>query len=256
MSDRNNELLDLNVESFVFYSFRKTSSSNIKYNGRYFKCFRIERLLKSFLFKKSWIDSSRTSKPDYHNDKHHIMMEIFRVDDCVRNINGKHVPSSFEKQTKSLEKYFCKNYKERLKTCTVIFNADTSNDEEFNFEGYLMNFERVVMHHANRIDSYRKNFPNCKELIFFLCDESNCYYERNHLDPDKSRVHNCFSDKNFIDIIKRSGADYFVWFTTGKALMNQKGKIIKRPKACIYNIKHSKSDGYIYNLSAMRKLKY
>lgn len=89
------QLITFDNERFVFDLFRKTPSSRIRYNGRYFKCARVERLLKCTFYRKSWIDSSQDSKPDFHNDKHHIMMDIMRVDDCVNDMNGKHIFNSF-----------------------------------------------------------------------------------------------------------------------------------------------------------------
>lgn len=51
-------------------------------------------------FKKSWINTSCKNElpPDYHNNKHYIMMEMMRVDDCTGTLNGEHVPNAFEKE--------------------------------------------------------------------------------------------------------------------------------------------------------------
>lgn len=259
MSEKYNLLLDLNKESFIFDFFRLIPSSAIKYNGRFFKCSRIERLLKCPLYKKSWIDSSKTSKPDYHNDKHHLLTEFMRIDDCVNEINGEHVNNSFERQTKYMESHYGRNYKEYLKSCILIFNADTRDYKGFNFKGYLKNFERVVLHHAERADSYRRNFPNCDALIFFICDESNCYYQPNKDkecdDNHRSIVHNCFLDKAFLNVIKKSKADFVVWFTINKTILNNKNKVIKQPLAFIYDVNHLKHNGINFDHSAMIKVK-
>ena len=108
-----------NKESFIIENFRMIPSYKIKYNGRFFHCFRVERLIKSILFSRSWIDSSSKSDPppDFHNEKHHIMMEIMRVDDGA---GGKHSPNSFERKEKYMQKHYGKDYKKSLRDAAYI----------------------------------------------------------------------------------------------------------------------------------------
>ena len=40
-----NQLTNLDDEWFIFELYRKTASSRIRYNGRYYQCARVERLL-------------------------------------------------------------------------------------------------------------------------------------------------------------------------------------------------------------------
>ena len=247
-TNKNDQLLTFDNESFIFEMFRHIPPSRIKYSGRYFHCLRIELLLKSFLFKKSWIDSSKDSIPDFHNDKHHIMMEIMRIDDCVNEIDGRHVPSSFERAGKYMSRHFGHNYKNDLKTCTLFFNANTRNNKHFNFKGYYQNFKRVLLDHSNNVDVYRKNYPKCKTCVLFIFDESNAYYQESPFksqNPNKKNlVHTCFLDKQFIDVIKQCKSDYVVWFTYNKTILNSKGKPIKQPLACIYEVKNTKHKVY------------
>ncbi len=242
------QLITFDNERFILDLFRKTPLSRIRYNGRYFKCAKVERLLKCAFYRKSWIDSSQDSKPDFHNNKHHIMMDIMRVDDCVNDINGKHIPNSCERAGKYMTKHFGHNYKNNLKTCPLFFNADTRHNEEFNFKGYYENFKRVLLDHSNKVEQYRKNYPKCKTCVLFVFDESNAYYQENPFksnNPNKKNLlHSCFIDKRFIEIIKQTKSDFVVWFAFNKSLLNSKGKEIKQPLAFIYEVQYIKNDGY------------
>ena len=103
-------------ESVVFDSYKLIPSRKIAYNGRFFHCLRIQFLTKCFLFNHSWIDSSDKSlpPPDFHNDRHHIMMEVMRIDDCVNEIDGKHVVNSFERANSFMKKHAGKDYKKKV----------------------------------------------------------------------------------------------------------------------------------------------
>ena len=97
----------MNDEDFVLYNYRRSTwVNNTKFVGRFFNCLRIIILTKSIFFRKSWINTSSKSDlpPDFHNDRHHIMLEVMRIDDCVNQINGKHVVNSFEREKKAVKK--------------------------------------------------------------------------------------------------------------------------------------------------------
>ena len=247
------EVDSLDKESVILERFRMISFCKIKYVGRPLHCFRVERLIKSIVFSRSWIDSSSKSDPppDFHNDNHHIMMEFMRIDDSV---GGKHSPNSFERTHKFLINYFGADYKQRMKGCKLFFIPNTSSDEEYNFKGYFRNFERVLMDHSNKVSAYHKNYPKCKTCVLFICDESNSYYQPTEINGQKM-IHICFSDTKFVEIIKKCKADYVVWFTIYKAILNQKNKEIKMPYACIYDVKHIKEFGHEYNHDKMIKIK-
>ena len=241
-------------ENSILKDFRNVPSYKIKYIGRFFHCFRVERLIKSVLFSKTWIDTSSKSDipPDFHNDKHHIMMDIMRIDDCVKKIKRKGVPNSFERANKLIKKFFGDD-EERLKDCSLYFDADTRNDEEFNITGYLKEFERVLINHSNKVGSYHKNYPKCNTCVLFVCDRSNGYYQK--ISESIIIPHICFLDKKFIDVIKRCESQYVVWFITRKKGITINGRELKQPWACIYDVKHIKQNGYEYDHNKMVKIK-
>lgn len=253
-------------ETLILENFRTIKDREINFFGGLFNCLKIKFLTKSKFVSKTWVDSSSKSglPPDFHNNRFRIMMEVMRVDDCVNVIDGKHVVNSFERANTFMKKYAGKDYKKALNG-DLIFIPDTRNSEEFNFNGYINNFERVIIKHSNKVEEYRKNYPKCKTTVFFVCDESNNYiqvFNKNDLEredePDvyleKFSPHKCYLDSKFIEIIKKCKADYLIWFFRFKSIFID-GKEVFHPKACIYDIKNLKINGLIYNHNLMFKVK-
>lgn len=255
----------LNNESEILNRFRSMSSLSIKYIGNFFSCLRVELLTRSILFRKSWIDSSAKDilPPDFHNDKHHIMMEVMRIDDCIGMSEGKHIPNAFENENISLKKVFGEKYKKEHKDTTVFFIPDTRDHTKYNYEGYLKNFESVILKHSDKVTKYKDNYPKCKEVIFLISDESNEYCETSNLE-DKAKVQEgvegikvkwhipCFDNK-FIEIIKKCKCDYIIWFQHYK---NSKRKIkLLVPRIVIIDVKKYNVKGIDYNTKLIAKVK-
>lgn len=254
-----------NNEQFLLEIYRTIPTYKIQYLGRFFSCLKIELLTKSVFFSKSWIDSSAKDMlpPDFHNNKHKIMMEVMRIDDCVNKINKKHVCSSFERAKMVEKSILGDNYKNKNGMLFVV--PDTTNSDEFNFKGYMKNFERVVLKHASKVEKYKENYPNCKTTVFLICDETNNYIQVNCIDDlskeneknvvlENFKIHYHFMDSYFIDIIKKSNADFVIWWGYGKSIFVN-GKHIKSPQICIYDVKHFKETGFKYDHNLMFKVK-
>ncbi len=250
----------LDKESEILKRYRLVSLSNIKIIGNFFSCLKVLFLTHSNLFKKSWIDSSNKNKlpPDFYNDKHHIMMEMMRIDDCKNTLNGKHVPNAFEKENKTYKKYFGENYKKENESVTGIFVPFADDPKKYNYEEYLNNFIRVVLNHSNKIAKYKTNYPKCKKTIFFISDESNEYFETFSFDDKvkiekgisyiKGRYHIPYLDNNFIDTIKRCKCDYIIWWLQYK-------NINLVPEILVIDTKHIKIKGIAYNTKFIAKIK-
>lgn len=254
-------------EKFILENYRLIPTCQIKFMGRFFHCWRIMKLTKSIFFSKSWKDSSskKDLPPDFHNEKHHMMMEFMRVDDCVNTSNGKHIPNSFERTNKYLKKHLGNDYKKNRKDISLYFIPDTDNPNDFNFKGYIRNFERVIMKHSDKISQYHKNYPKCKTTIFFVCDESNNYIQVTKKEDLKKQSefqprlqnfipHYCYLDNKFIEVIKKCEADYIIWLNIYKEL-SVEGKKIKHPRVCIYDVKYMSEIGNKYNHELMFKVK-
>lgn len=252
-------------ESFILDTYRLVSSNDIIYNGRFCHCNKIKKITKAIKFSKFWIDSSSKNDlpPDFHNERQKIMMEFMRVDDCVNVIEEGKVINSFERTNHFLKKLFGDDYKKQ-QNGLIYFLPDTRDSNNFNFNGYIDNFEKIIMKHSDKIDNYKKNYPNCKKVIFFVCDESNNYiqvFNKEDLKKEddynvnlKFLIHHWYLDKKFIDIIKKCGADYLIWFGIYKSIFVN-GRKIKCPKVCIFDINNIKNDGIIYNHDLMFKVK-
>lgn len=255
----------LDNEKFIFDLYKKVSSHKIKYFGRFFSCLKIEILTKNFLFSNSWINSSSKSDPppDFHNDKHKVMLEVMRIDDCVNEINDKKIDNTFAKSNKLARRLFGNDYKKTVDG--YFFSIPNTNDsDEFNFKGYLSNFKKVLLNHSNKIENYRENYPKCKTTIFLICDESNSYVqvsdekdlnkkEEVNVNLNNFKVHYCFWDSNFIEIIKKCNADFVIWWGYNKTIFVNNKKI-KYPEVCIYDVKYFKEKGYEYNHELMFKI--
>ena len=248
-------------ECFIIENFKLIPSRKIAYFGNFFHCFRVETLIKSPMFSKSWIDTSSKSgtPPDFHNNKHRIMMDVMRIDDCINERNGNHVANSFQKENNYMKNHMGKNYKKKH-NASLYFIADTKNNDDYNFIGYLNNFERVLMNHSNKVNSYKNNYPKCKNCILFVCDESNVYVQLTDKDDLKRKnpinkfyPHNCFIDSKFLNIIKNVNAEYVVWMGRWKSLLIN-GKQIKMPQAAIYETKHLNIKGFEYDHDLMFKV--
>lgn len=247
-----NSCISLDTEQDIFDVFRTVPKEKIIYNGRFFKCLRVDRLLRSCLYKKNWIDSSKNTRPDFHNDKNQIMMDFMKIDDAQNLKNN-----SFRRKTKTLNNYFGNDYEELLKETSLFYVPRATEDCSYN--NYLNNFKSILLKHSDKVCEYRKNFPNCKTCVLFVCDESSCYFTtkltKNHKNKNAlGELHKCFFDKAFIDIIRNCKADFVVWYTHFKQIVKGK-KLVKQPVACIYDIQHLKQLGIQYSASSMQILK-
>ena len=257
-------------ESFILENYRLIPARKICYCGPFGACLRIKWLTKSWLLWRTWKDSSAKNDPppDFHNERFRIMMEVMRVDDCVNTIDDQHVVNSFERSNRFMKDHWGNSYKTELNG-SLYFVPDTRNSNEFNFQGYLQNFERVIMKHAVKIEKYRRNYPRCKTTVFFVSDESNNYVQVSHKEDltredEQNAVlesfipHYSYRDEKFLEIIKNCRADFVIWMFHYKSLTVD-GKRLSHPLVCIFDVKHIRKHirkaGFSYDHSLMFKVK-
>lgn len=243
-------------EELIFDVYRNIPSHQVRYMGNFFRCYRVDKLTRSKMFAKSWINSSSKSDlpPDFHNDKHKIMMEFMRVDDCI----DKH-HSSFKRQNDCLRGIFGNTYKKDDRDLTCFVVPDTHNDD-YNYRGYIDNFRNTLMKHSAKIQQYRENYPKCKSIVLFVCDEANNYIEvanENDLKEQDSynnfKIHYAYADSKIVKLIKDSNADFVIWFGLYKEMFVNNRKIFY-PKVVIYDVKHCKHQGLEYKEDLMLKV--
>ena len=232
--------------------------------GNKLKCLKLLLSINGPLLWKRWHNTSGKNDPppDFFNDRARLMMDSMRLDDSafVDN-NGKVQNETLKKEDEILRYYFGNDYRKNTNNITCFVNV-RSTLQYCSYERYRQNFERVITHHKSKINIYKKNHPNYK-TVFFLFDESLMYVEVQNKDDIskmylegysiKARPHCCFYDNVFIDLLKKSGADYVVWFAVNKALRISKNKIRVYPSCAIYDIQHlNKIKGLNYKTELLR----
>ena len=241
-----------NNEDYILENFRIHDKKNVVYIGKFFKCNKIFRLLKSYKFNKQWVNSSGKNDPppDFYNNKSKLMMDVMTVEDnSYKNQKGKIVNLTKEQEEKTLRKYFGANYKNERDDLriSVVAHSGLSTIEDHNFDRYVKNFKRVVEKHIDKLNLYKKNHPNFK-IIFFIFDESTAYIEslekqeKNFKQGQRmcGRPHIYFCDRQFVNIFKDSKIDYIVWYAPWKMILNEFGQPFKFPQCAVIDVKNIK----------------
>lgn len=211
---------------------------------------------------KTWKNSSSKSDlpPDFYNDDLELMMEVMRFDDQATNSGKTHATKAKENQMlKQLRKLGVKENFPNLKQILLLGNSDLTTDDDHNFARYRENFSRVVLKHAKKAEQYRKNHLGYK-LVFFVFDEtSGVYYKREKQnksiltegDSVLARPHIYWSDSFMVDIIKKSQADYFIWFKPYNSFVTPLGINDDFPKIIIYDVKNMRISTENYSVEDM-----
>ena len=219
-----------------------------------------EKVLKSIYDFTRWENSSSKTDPppDMYSIKHKLMMEIMRVDDHT-TVNKKGI---IYNPYRIKENKTYKEIQNWLKKNNISFNGnifvntitDLPTDEDHNYEKYLNEFVRVIKKHDESYELYVKNHPT-KKLIYFILDESSPYFKSEEkeiiIKAGKSvcaQLHLFFYDRNFIDVLKKSKADYIIWYAPFKHFKSLDN--IDLPKVVIFtkeNLKDIKNINYNIN---------
>lgn len=210
-----------------------------------------EDIINSIYDINNWSNSSGKNDPppDMYSDKYNLMMDIMRVDDhATTNKKGKIFNSYRVKENKIFNeiKKWTKNNKINFNG-NIIVNSitDLSTDEDHSYKKYLNEFSRVVKKHDDSNELYVQNHPT-KSLIYFIFDESSAYFtseEEKMISKAGETVHGklhiFFYDKNFIDVLKKSKADYILWYAPFKQFRSLENAEL--PKAVILTKKYLKN---------------
>lgn len=213
---------------------------------------------------KLWTESAGKSDPppDFYSDAYKYMMEVMRVDDhSHKNKKGK-IVNPTNSHIRELEREILQSETmESLPNAKLIINASTDlpTDEDHNYDYYYKNFVRVLEHHKERVDLYKRNHPNYK-MIFFIMDESSAYIQVKKMNNIKrerkvgemvlGQPHFYFMDKNFIKVFKDSDIDYLIWYAPFKLINSSVGKL-DLPKVCVFDVKKSKFQCQEYDTNCM-----
>ena len=210
-------------------------------------------------WKTEWVDTSAKNAPppDFVNDQEKIMLEVMRIDDHAFERDGKSINPTNQKARKTEKemKALINNgilHVQKDAQLLVTCNSDLPSVEDHNYGYYTANFKRIIEKHKNKIALYRKNHPGYT-LVFFVFDESSMYCKMNKPDMIVKKgefffgtPHGWFYDKAFLDVIKNTGIDYFIWFTPYKRI-DLIDCPIELPIACVFDCNHITNKHIVYD---------
>lgn len=250
-------------ESQILETFSLLKHKDIFFIGRHLPCEKVYLSLKYLSLFKHWKDSSKANDPppDFYNEKSKLMMDVMRFDDCsFIDEHGNVQNPIYKKEAQVMKKLFGYNYKKDAKhiTCFLSVKSGLPPEKDHNFDRYRSNFMRTFEKHNSSIPLYKKNHPGYRTILY-LFDESTLYVEaenRSFLnckagDPCKGKIHYPFLDRQFLNIIENSKADFIVWHMPWKFIIGINGKEIKVPRCAIIDCKRIKNKRiryYDYNL--------
>ncbi len=210
-----------------------------------------------------WIDSSSKSDPppDFYNKNRDLMLEVMRVDDHSFEEKGR-IQNPTNQKARAVEKELReKGFLDNSPNARLFVNSPTdlpsSKDHDYRF--YKDSFKRIIEKHKGQIHQYRENHPGYK-LIFFVYDESSIYCRvdtPNRTIKQGERIkgipHYWFYDKTFLDLIRDSGIDFFIWFTPYK-LFELMELPFDLPRTCVYDCNHMQIEAIEYPEDYMMSL--
>lgn len=191
----------------------------------------VESVLKAVLDESGWEDRSGKDvpPPDFVNSELGIMLEAMRVDDHERPGDKKGIVNPSRAHESEIIRQYDREFGELLDLAAddarliIVGDSGLPTEEDHSYSMYLDGFKRIVEKHAAHADDYRRNHPGYK-LIFYVFDESTGYFESSEErkgelregDCMRGRAHCFFLDAAFLDVIRDSNADYFIWSTPFK----------------------------------------
>lgn len=205
-----------------------------------------EKNLQSVRKIEEWHCSSSKSDPppDFYSDNYKFMMEVMRGDDhAYINTKGKVINPHIKKENetyKEIQKFVKNNNITFSGNIFVNTVTDLPTHEDHSYDKYLYNFKRVIENHDSSYDLYKNNHNNY-QLIYLILDETSSYMQKEDFngndvsigDVIQARLHLFFFDKKFISILKKSKADYYIWYAPFKHF-NSKEKV-ELPQVIIYS---------------------
>lgn len=251
-------------ENNIMTFFRHLQNKEISPIGE--KCVEILESIQIDENWSKWKDSSGKADlpPDFYSDEFKLMMDVMRIDDHGhKNKKGKIVNHTYAKESQMEKELREAGWLDIMPNAKIVTigQTDLPTHEDHKYTWYLKNFKDVVSNHISKISNYKKNHPNYK-VVFFLCDESSAYAQAEEDISEKKLFEGCmlnavphlyFLDKAFIDVIRDSNIDYFIWFTPFKkhrALKNG-SESPQLPRAVILNVKDLFIDDIKYSTQKM-----
>ena len=214
-------------------------------------------------WEEKWKDNSEDTNnpPDFYSDKLSIMMDVMRVTDKEVKSGKNPTLAKESKVLKEIEESGILKLFPNITEDNILLNcnSDLSSDEDHNFKAYKRQFKRTIEKHAKKVETYKKNHPDIKRVVFYIHDDSTFYvipdvprekYRVGEIVKVKSEgLHIWFIDKYFVDLIINSGADYVIWYAPCKSscrsvafTAEEDTQSIKLPKVVVFDCKKIKNE--------------
>ncbi|WP_165249316.1 hypothetical protein [Adlercreutzia sp. ZJ141] len=221
----------------------------------------VESILKAVLDETGWEDHSgkEVAPPDFVDHERRVMIEAMRVDDHERPGDKKGLINPSKAHEGEIIKRYEREFGKLLDTAagnarlTVLGNTDLPTEDDHSYSMYLNSFKRIVKKHASHANDYRRNYPGYK-LVFYVFDESTGYFESTTAvkhgaragDCMLGRPHSFYADTAFLNTIRNSNADYFLWYTPFKhEHLFAKGLVL--PELVVYDVRRMDVPEYCYD---------
>jgi len=214
-----------------------------------------------------WKNSSGKADPppDFFSDALGYMMEVMRVDDHgYISKKGKTVNPMRQRETQIARELRDNGFLDTFPNARLFLIVDTGlpTHEDHNYDYYRDNFVRAISVHIKKIPTYKQNHPTLK-TVFFVFDEASPYMQV--LQPPQNptigtvvqaQPHFWFMDKEFIDTIKNSAIDYFVWFTPYKhcKMYTAEMEAVTLPEAVVIDVQKYDIEVINYNAAQMESV--
>lgn len=162
--------------------------------------------------KDQWMDNSgeKNIPPDFINNSESIMLEVMRVNDTNSESNRRETQMYDE----ILKSGFLSAFPD-AKDVTCIPHVHSQS-----YKSYKESFKHALSKHNGKVEKYKNNHPGINRIVFFICDESEAYFEcqENYDGIFVGKTHFWFYDKFFVDILKEINVDLIIWYTPYKVL--------------------------------------
>lgn len=180
-------------------------------------------------------DLDQRERPDFEDLTSSLILEAMAVDDHPRPGKKDKTRARESAMLREIKELGLDVHPEIAVTASVSSGLPT--DQDHNYRAYVEQFTRTVSDHARRADAYRKERPGF-DLGFLIFDEATAYFETLGAfgRPGTDRPHLWFADSAFLEVMRQSGVDCFVWVTPHKRLQTADAGEIPLPTLTLIDV--------------------
>lgn len=196
-------------------------------------------------------DLDQRERPDFEDLTSSLLVEAMAVDDHPRPCKKDKTRAREGAVLREIEELGLNVLPDV--TVTVSVSSGLPTDQDHNYGAYVEQFTRTVSDHARKVNAYRKERPGF-DLGFLIFDEATAYFETlgTFGRPGTDRPHLWFADSAFVEVIKQSGVDCFVWVTPYKRLQTAAAGEIPLPTLTLIDVALlAQAESHVYGAQRM-----